>query len=146
MDGDIMSSGFYTLSGNGQLVHAPSGIATPTGRYVKDGRGSYTYPIDGKWYWFESEADALAHYTTMFGDIPSSVTMFQARAALINAGLFDAVDTVIHDGDDLLAQTAWEYAATIERQSPLMKALASKLGLNDAQIDQLFRTAARIKV
>ncbi len=39
-------------------------------------------------------------------------------------------------------QDAWEYAPTIDRQSPTVNMLAVALGLTDAQIDGLFVTAA----
>lgn len=138
-------SGFYRLSEGGRLDHAPNGVATPTGRYVKADHHKYTYPLAGGWQWFDSEADAILHFAAVVGETPPHVSMFQARAALIAAGLFDTVDAAIRDSGDPIAQTAWEYATVIERDSPLMQTLAGKLGLAPGQIDQLFRAASRIK-
>lgn len=138
-------SGFYKLSEDGKLLHAPNGMATPTGRYIRAEHHKYIYPLAGGWRYFETEADAVLHFTVAVGETPPHVSMFQARAALIAAGLFDAVDAAIRDGGDPIAQTAWEYATVIERDSPLMQTMAGKLGLAPAQIDQLFRAASRIK-
>lgn len=76
--------------------------------------------------------------------VPAMVTNFQARAALIAAGLFDQADAAVKASTNPLALPAWEYSSTISRSSPLLDALASGLGLTDAQIDDLFRQAAAI--
>lgn len=74
-----------------------------------------------------------------------SVTPYQARVALYNAGLIPAVEALMaHPETDPLAKIAWEYATTIERNSPFIVALAPALGLTEQQIDDLFTTAAAI--
>ena len=76
--------------------------------------------------------------------VPASVTNFQARAALIAAGLFDQVDAAVHASGDQLAIQAWEYANNVYRQSSLIAQLGAALGLTEQQIDALFITAAAI--
>lgn len=76
---------------------------------------------------------------------PASVTMRQARLALLDAGLLDSVNAAIAamagvEGD--AARIEWEYAATVERGSPLVSGLAAALALTDAQLDSLFLAAA----
>lgn len=74
-----------------------------------------------------------------------SVSPYQARVALYNAGLMPAVEALMVDpSTDPLATIAWEYATAIERQSPHIAALASALGLTEQQIDDLFTAAAAI--
>ena len=75
--------------------------------------------------------------------VPASVTAFQARAALLAAGLLDDVEAAVAAADRL-TQTAWEYALAFERTSPTIAALAAAIGLTDQQLDDLFRVAATI--
>lgn len=79
--------------------------------------------------------------------IPTSVTMRQARLALLGAGLLDSVNAAIaampaHERS--AAQIEWEYAQTVDRHSPFTQQLAAGLGLTDAQLDALFTTAASL--
>jgi hypothetical protein len=73
--------------------------------------------------------------------IPASVTMRQARLALHRAGLLTQVNSTITDPE---AQIEWEYATTVERNSPLVQNLAAGLGLTEQQLDDLFTTAATL--
>lgn len=77
--------------------------------------------------------------------VPSEVTMFQARAALLGAGLLTAVDSAITDMGDPAATLAWEYATTVTRHGQLVAAVASIAGMTDEQLDDLFRNAATIE-
>ena len=79
--------------------------------------------------------------------VPSSITMRQARLALLGAGLLLTVDAAIAAmtgpaGD--AARIEWEYAATVERTNPLFGAMATQLGLDSAALDALFVTAAAL--
>lgn len=74
---------------------------------------------------------------------PQSVTRFQAKAALLNAGLLSQVETAIA-GASALARLAWAEAATFERQSPTIAEMAAALKLSDDQVDDLFRQASGI--
>lgn len=79
--------------------------------------------------------------------IPSVVTMRQARLALLNAGLLTSVNNTIAglpgaSGD--AARIEWEFAATVDRNSPLVANLSSVLSLTSMQLDALFTTAAGI--
>lgn len=80
--------------------------------------------------------------------VPQSVTMRQARLALLGAGLLDDVDAAIAAIPDetqrRAAQIEWEYANTLERNSQWVANLASGLGLTDEQLDDLFTTAAAL--
>lgn len=78
--------------------------------------------------------------------VPASVTMRQARLALLGAGLLDDVDAALAAIPDAMqrraAQIEWEFAATVDRQSPWVANLAGALGLADEQLDALFVAAA----
>ena len=79
--------------------------------------------------------------------VPVSVDMAQARLALLDAGLLATVDAAVAamtgpEGD--AARIEWEFRATVRRDSPLVVALASALGLNGATLDALFTTASTL--
>ncbi len=77
---------------------------------------------------------------------PQVVSRFQARAALHLAGLLTAVEAMMADpATDALARLAWTDAQEFRRTSPTLLTMASALSLNDAQLDQLFITAAGIE-
>lgn len=77
--------------------------------------------------------------------VPAAVSRFQARAALYAAGHFDAVETFMAQASTpMLMRLAWQDAQTFERPSATVAALASMLGLSDADLDALFIAAAAI--
>ena len=71
------------------------------------------------------------------------VSRFQAMAALLDAGLLSQVNTSLADAGPL-AQLAWAEATEFRRNSPTIAGLAAGLGLNDMEVDDLFRAAALI--
>ena len=79
--------------------------------------------------------------------VPPSVTMRQARLALLGAGLLASVDAAI---DSLpspqkeAARIEWEYATEVQRSSGLVPMMGAALGLNDASLDALFIEAAAL--
>ena len=79
--------------------------------------------------------------------VPASVTMRQARLALFGVGKLAAVDIAIagmSSPQKDVAKIEWEYAATVDRDSGLIVALATALGLDDAALDALFSSAAAL--
>ena len=76
--------------------------------------------------------------------VPTSVTMRQARLALLGAGLLASVDAAI---DSLpspqkeAARIEWEYATEVHRSSGLVPMMVEALGLDDAGLDALFVAA-----
>lgn len=75
--------------------------------------------------------------------VPSSVSMRQARLALLNAGLLDTVQAYI-DGAPKATQIEWQYATDVWRARDLVSGIGSQLGLTSDQIDALFIAAAAI--
>lgn len=79
--------------------------------------------------------------------VPQSVTMRQARLALHAAGLLSGVDAAIASMQEPAKTAAlidWEYASVVERNAGLVPAMAAALGMSDADIDDLFVTAATL--
>lgn len=80
-------------------------------------------------------------------EVPEEVTMRQARLALLGAGLLAGVDAAINAMPSPAKEAAtieWEYASGVRRDSPLIGALASALGLSSAAVDGLFISAATL--
>ncbi len=78
---------------------------------------------------------------------PASVTMRQARLALLGAGKLAAVTAAIDalpEPTRTAATITWEYSGEVWRHNGLVSQLGSALGLNDAQIDALFNAAAAL--
>ena len=76
--------------------------------------------------------------------VPQSVSRFQARAALLQAGLLPQAEAAISNAGEL-AQLAWADAQHFKRSSPLLTLMAIDLGLTADQLDDLFRAAALIE-
>ncbi len=90
---------------------------------------------DGSW-----EADPAP-----IGDLRASwtITRFQARAALMAAGLLDQVEAAVAAADPQ-TRLAWAESIEFPRTSPTIAALAGVMGLTDGQLDDLFRAAMQV--
>lgn len=75
--------------------------------------------------------------------VPQQVTMRQARLALLKAGLLDDAEAAIAAAGRE-AQLEWEYASVVERINPVIAIVQQQQGVTDAQIDDLFREAAKL--
>ena len=77
--------------------------------------------------------------------VPQSVTMRQARLALLAAGKLAAVNSAIAAMTGAAGDTArieWEFSSEVQREQPLVLALGGMLGMSEAQLDALFVAAA----
>ena len=80
--------------------------------------------------------------------VPQAVTMRQARLALLAAGYLDRVQEAFANIPDESVKKAamieWEYAGTVERNSPFTTQMAAMLGLSSDDLDRLFLAAAAL--
>lgn len=79
--------------------------------------------------------------------VPASVTMRQARLALMAAGKLAAVEAAIDalsDPTKTAARIEWEYSNEVQRHNGLVAALGPALSLTSDQIDALFIGAAKL--
>lgn len=73
------------------------------------------------------------------------VTPFQAKAALLDAGLLDDIETLMADpATDRTVVLAWNNVTEFRRLSPMVAGIASALGWTDERLDALFEAAAQI--
>ncbi len=76
--------------------------------------------------------------------VPTEVTNFQARAALMRSHKFEAINAALQAmGGE--AWAAWEYANMVTRNGALVNALGDQIGLPASELDDLFRAAAQIE-
>ncbi len=75
-----------------------------------------------------------------------TVSPYQARVALLNAGLLPQVEALmIAEGTPQAAKIAWEYATVMQRNSAFITTLGPALGLTSEQIDALFDAAELVE-
>ena len=95
---------------------------------------------------WQAEQPPMVTFEPVASDV-TSVTMRQARLALLSAGKLDDVDNAINALPDPMrreAQIEWEFAGTVEKQSPLIQSLASSIGLDAEGLTELFNYAATL--
>ena len=73
---------------------------------------------------------------------PKTVTQRQMRLAMLGAGILDQVQAAVDalPAGSRALQIEWDYASEISRASPLAAVIKS-VGLTNAQLAQLFKTA-----
>lgn len=78
--------------------------------------------------------------------IPQEVTKFQAKVALYQSGLLEAVEAEISKPETQMEmKLAWQDAQTFKRTSSFVIGMASLLGLTEQQLDDLFILAASVE-
>lgn len=75
--------------------------------------------------------------------IPTTVSMRQARLALLQQNLLDTVETAIAGGTRA-DQITWEYATDVNRSDTLVQNLSVSLGLTESDLDNLFTLAGSL--
>lgn len=75
--------------------------------------------------------------------IPTTVSMRQARLALLQVNLLATVDAAIATGGEA-DRITWEYATEVHRTDALVANMAVALSLNDEGLDSLFTLAASL--
>jgi hypothetical protein len=103
--------------------------------------------VKGKYKFLAESSKAVKDYLAAQAEAakPKSVTMRQARLALLEAGLLDNVQNTVagmQGPEGAAARIEWEYSSTMVRSQPLITAMAAALKLTDADVDALFLSAS----
>lgn len=70
------------------------------------------------------------------------VSPLQAKAELLKRGLLDDVQVFVDAAQDPILSLAWNTASEFSNQSPLIQAVATNMGWDEAYLDDLFQKAA----
>ncbi|EAP75752.1 hypothetical protein [Roseovarius nubinhibens] len=73
------------------------------------------------------------------------VSRFQAKAAMLEAGILEKVEAIVEQGDQVF-RLAWSEATEFRRTSAAINSLGEASGLTQEDLDELFRAAAKIEV
>jgi hypothetical protein len=79
--------------------------------------------------------------------VPSVVSMRQARLALLQADLLQHIEPTIQSlpsPQKEAAEIEWEYSQEIAREQPLVKMMAQALQLDEAALNGLFIAASKL--
>ena len=79
--------------------------------------------------------------------VPSQVSMWALREAVMFAGEMGAIATALNSLQEpsrSIAWNRWEYKENIVRNSPIIVMLQNELGWTDKFVDDLYKSAAQI--
>jgi hypothetical protein len=113
------------------------------------------FPVALPFYWIDCPDNVTTNWKYVGGSfvaptpepIPEiiEVSMRQARLALLQYSLLQAVDDTLNGPNTPQAvKIEWEYAATVDKRSPLVANMKALLGLTDAQLTNLFNVASTL--
>ena len=130
--------GFYKKDTD-TILTGENFVFSPIVTLTKETKDEYTYPQDG-WYWFDTLDEALQFFAGLKSS--DSITMRQARLYLLSVGLLSQVDVIVSQNEAWKIE--WEYATDVVKNSPLVVALSSQLGLSSEEIDVMFDEASKL--
>lgn len=79
-------------------------------------------------------------------EVPATVAMWQAKAALQGAGLLTQANSAVAGSGNVALQQYWATAQTLDRSDPAVAMIGAGLSLTPVQIDALFIAAAGLSV
>ena len=127
-----------------ELLTAPNFVYGPGFELKAESKDEYIYPVDG-WVWADS-LDAAMNHPQLRQQV-TSITIRQARLALLQAGLLGAVEAAIAALPEPMQSAArieWEYANEVQRHNGFVANIAPLLGLDEPALDALFLSAAAL--
>ena len=100
--------------------------------------------VDGVWV-LNFEKQAALEKAMRALKVPRSVSIRQAKRALLAVGLLDEVEGIMaSDGVDRALKIDWQYATEVQRDWIEQSGLIQALGMDDDKLDQLFTLAATL--
>lgn len=124
-------------------ITTPAGVFGPFDR-VQTGADGYLCD-DAEWLPFAvigagEISDWVGALPVAAVHVPASVSMTQARLALLQRNLLDSVEAAMAS-QPRAVRIEWEFRPNVDRASPLVAGMQAILGLNNAEVDDLFRLA-----
>lgn len=122
-------------------------------RIVEVKANNRTFPIAEPLYWIDCPDNCQTDWTYVNGQfvepvppapvIPTTVSMRQARLALLQSNLLDTVNAAINQGGEA-DKITWEYATEVNRSDALVLNMAIALNLSETDLDNLFTLASSL--
>lgn len=122
-------------------------------RIVEIKANNRTFPIAEPLHWADCPDNCTTEWTYVDGQfielappapvIPSTVSMRQARLALLQSNLLETVNTAINQGGEA-DKITWEYATEVNRSDALVSNMAIALNLSESDLDNLFTLASSL--
>lgn len=135
----------YAQLSDGRVV----GVSSLSAEVVADDMipiDSYDLSLMGKVY--DAETGQFYEPAPEPGTVPQTVSMRQARLALLAAGKLSAVDEAIDQIQDPVRRATafveWNYSSAVERSSDFVALLGAAVGLTDEETDELFTYASTL--
>lgn len=111
------------------------------------------FPIALPLFWVDCADDVTTEWSYVDGEfvapvtpapvIPTTVSMRQARLALLEVEILDEVNTAIATGTEA-DKITWEYATEVNRGDTLVTNMAIALNLTETDLDNLFTLASTL--
>lgn len=101
--------------------------------------------IEGVWTqtWVVTDATPTEIAERQQALVPRTVSMRQARLALLQYGLLDQVNAAVDAGGEA-DRITWGYATEVRREDSLTQNMAMALGLTEENLDALFTLASTL--
>jgi hypothetical protein len=109
------------------------------------GVGGMILPHSTSWAEARERIEAMAPPGASEDPVPASIPAWKGKVVLHQQGLLTAAQAAIAAAGPV-AQIAWAEAGEWSRSGTLLEAMAAALKLTEAQVDDLFRTAAGVTV
>lgn len=129
---------FYKIM-NGQLLKAEKKVTSKDYELTFDQDDKSNLP-DG-WTWMDNEVGSVDELDGDLG-VPTIIKSWQGKRALIDNGLYDAVEEFIMNGDNQHFKVMFNDTETWSNGSHFINSAATVMNLSQEQVDQLFIQAS----
>ncbi len=116
-------------------------------QYIQ-GQGQWAFP-DGQGEWITSDDTKvqalIAAFVPPAPPVPQVITQRQVRLILLQNNMLDQVNSLITNSTATNAkelQISWDFASSVDRNSPFITSMTTAMNLTDTQVDDMFRAAA----
>lgn len=136
---------FYKLQDNTLLKGKR--IWAPGYTLIEDEWHPEDEPPDG-WIWAadDDEARSKLGLPPIEKQNLREVSRFRTRAALLQLGLLDQVDTFVESLDDPLIKLAWQEGTGFSPDDPVIRQMAQAMGLSDEDVEHIFEVARNLEL